>query len=68
MYDSAARVEEMTNIKVNDLNLGDNPSVMLYGKGKKYRTVPICNSTRDLLIKYIELFKLNNFEYLFMGN
>ena len=68
MYDSAARVEEMTNIKVNDLNLGNNPSVMLYGKGKKYRTVPICNSTRDLLIKYIELFKLNNFEYLFMGN
>lgn len=68
MYDSAARVEEMTNIKVNDLNLGDNPSVMLYGKGKKYRTVPICNGTRDLLIKYIELFKLNNFEYLFMGN
>ena len=41
---------------------------MLYGKGKKYRTVPICNSTKDLLIKYIELFKLNNFEYLFMGN
>ena len=68
MYDSAARVEEMTNIKVNDLRLGDNPSVMLYGKGKKYRTVPICNGTRDLLIKYIELFKLNNFEYLFMGN
>lgn len=68
MYDSAARVEEMTNIKVNDLNLGNNPSVMLYGKGKKYRTVPICNSTRDLLINYIELFKLNNFEYLFMGN
>src|SRR5699024_1390161 len=27
MYDSAARVEEMTNIKVNDLNLGNNPSV-----------------------------------------
>ena len=26
MYDSAARVEEMTNIKVNDLNLGNNPS------------------------------------------
>lgn len=68
MYDSAARVEEMTNIKVNDLNLGDNSSVMLYGKGKKYRTVPICNSTRDLLINYIELFKLNNFEYLFTGN
>ncbi len=68
MYDSAARVEEMTNIKVNDLNLGVNPSVMLYGKGKKYRTVPICESTKNLLIKYINLFKLNNFDYLFKGN
>lgn len=68
MYDSAARVSEIINIKVNDLNLFDNPSITLYGKGKKYRTVPICNNTKELLIKYIELYKLNNFEYLFMGN
>lgn len=68
MYDSAARVSEVTNIKVNDLNLSDNPYVTLYGKGRKYRSVPITNETKQLLIKYIETFKLNNFDYLFAGN
>ena len=68
MYDTAARVQEITNIKVNDINLDNNPSVTLYGKGKKIRTVPICENTKNILIEYIKLFKLNNFEYLFIGN
>lgn len=68
MYDSAARVSEVTNIKVNDLSLNENPYVTLYGKGRKYRSVPITNETKQLLKKYIETFKLNNFDYLFAGN
>lgn len=68
MYDSAARASEIINIKVNDLNLDNNSSVTLYGKGKKYRTVPITENMKQLLIKYIELEKLNNFAYLFPGN
>lgn len=68
LYDSAARAEEITNIRVNDLILDSNPSVKLYGKRKKYRTVPITEQTRKLLINYIFLFKLNNFSYLFSGN
>lgn len=68
MYDSAARASEIINIKVNDLDLDNNPSVTLYGKGKKYRTVPITENTKELLIKYIELEKLNHFAYLFSGN
>lgn len=68
MYDSAARASEITNIKVNDLNLGDNPSVVLYGKGNKYRTVPITDETKNLLINYISLFELNSISYLFGGN
>ena len=68
MYDSAVRVSEIINVKVNDLNLGDNPSITVYGKGKKYRTIPLTNNTKELLIKYINLEKLNNFSYLFVGN
>lgn len=68
MYDSAVRVSEIINVKVNDLNLENNPSIMVYGKGKKYRTIPITNNTKDLLLKYINLEKLNNFSYLFTGN
>lgn len=68
MYDSAARASEIINVKVNDLNLSNNPSISLYGKGKKYRTIPITENTKELLIKYINLEKLNNFSYLFIGN
>jgi integrase/recombinase XerD len=68
MYDSASRASEIINVKVNDLQLGNNPSITLYGKGKKYRTVPITEQTKELLIKYIKLEKLNSFSYLFSGN
>lgn len=67
LYDSAARAEEITNLRVNDLVLDDNPSVKLYGKRKKYRTVPITEQTKKLLINYISLFNLNSFSYLFSG-
>lgn len=68
LYDSAVRVCELTNLKVNDLNLGNNPSITVYGKGRKYRQIPITNDTKELLIKFIQLEKLNNFDYLFKGN
>ena len=68
MYDSAVRVSEIVNVKINDLNLSNNPSITIYGKGKKYRTIPITNNTKELLIKYINLEKLNNFSYLFTGS
>lgn len=68
LYDSAIRESELTNLKVNDLNLGNNPSVTVFGKGRKYRQVPITNDTKNLLIKFIQLEKLNNFDYLFKGN
>lgn len=68
MYDCAARAEEIVKLKVNDLKLDDNPSITLYGKGNKYRIVPITNNTKELLIKYIRLNKLGNFSILFPGN
>ena len=68
MYDCAARASEIINVKVNDLNLDNNPSITLYGKGKKYRTVPITEDTKKLLQKYIELEKLNNYSYVFIGS
>lgn len=68
LYDSAIRESELTNLKVNDLNLGNNPSITVFGKGRKYRQVPITNDTKDLLIKFIQLEKLSNFDYLFKGN
>lgn len=68
LYDTAGRISEISNLKCNDLRLNENPSVTLYGKGKKYRSIPITSDTKQLLIDYIKLFNISNFEYLFSGN
>lgn len=68
LYDSGCRENELVNIKVNDLRLDNNPYVTLYGKGRKHRTIPLTYETRNLLDKYIKLFRLSNYDYLFCGN
>ena len=68
LYDSGCRESELINIKVNDLDLDNNPCVTLYGKGRKHRTIPITYETRNLINKYIKLFRLSNYDYLFCGN
>lgn len=65
LYDSGARAQEIINLKVEDLRLDSNPVVRLFGKGNKYRTIPITNNTRDILLKYIEINKLNTNSILF---
>ena len=45
MYDSAARVQELVDIRIRDLTLGETPTVVLHGKGSKTRIVPLMAST-----------------------
>jgi len=53
MYDTAARVQELIDLKVKDIRL-DKPSVItLHGKGKKMRTVPVTTKTHALLESYL---------------
>lgn len=52
LYETGARVQELINIKVEDINLTDNASITLYGKGNKVRVVPISNELVKLLNKY----------------
>lgn len=68
LYDTAARASEILNIKVDDLVLDNYPKVILYGKGKKRRCVPITNNTKEIIIKYINEFKINRYSYLFSNN
>jgi len=60
LYDTAARVSEISNITVGDLQLGEFPSIKLMGKGNKERYVGISPQTAHLLKKYIEENKLND--------
>lgn len=53
LYDTGARVQEITEIQIKDVRI-DNPAVItLHGKGEKTRQVPIMNKTKELLKEYL---------------
>ena len=56
LYDSAARVQEMLNIRLMDIKTGTTPTVTLHGKGSKIRTVPIMKQTADIYSQYLGMF------------
>ena len=53
LYDSGCRVQELCDIRLGDINTVSSPTVKLHGKGDKYRTVVISESTGNLLNEYI---------------
>jgi site-specific recombinase XerD len=60
LYDSAARVQEIIDLKVKDLRL-DKPAVItLHGKGQKTRRVPITEKTKNLLQSHLRCRPSNN--------
>jgi len=53
MYDSAARVQEIIDLKIKDLRLDKSAVITLHGKGQKNRVVPIMEKTKNLLETYL---------------
>jgi site-specific recombinase XerD len=53
MYDSGARVQEIIDLVVKDFTPGVNPVLVLTGKGRKSRRVPIMKNTASILERYI---------------
>ena len=69
LYETGARVSEFTNIKLSDLNLSDNASITLYGKGNKTRIVPISQELVKLINKYLKEIYINyDDDHLFYSN
>ncbi len=69
LYETGARVSEFINIRIDDLNLSENASVTLYGKGNKVRIVPISQELVKLINKYLREVYINYGEnYLFYSN
>ena len=57
LYDTGARVQEILDLQLRDIHLdGNSPFVSVTGKGRKMRTIPIMEKTRDHLIKYCRKF------------
>src|SRR5215467_10137796 len=49
LYNTGARVQEVADLRLEHLDLGDHPLVRLHGKGDKWRTCPLWHQTADLL-------------------
>jgi len=53
LYDTGARVQELIDIRVCDVTLDSLPVIVLTGKGKKVRRVPLMKNTVSLLQSYL---------------
>lgn len=60
MYDVAARCRELLDLKVGDVNLGKNASVMLTRKGGKRQSVPVSESVAAHFAEYLKWFHPQN--------
>lgn len=54
MYDTAARVQEVIDLRIRDIRLSSPAVVTLHGKGDKTRQVPIIGKTQNYLAEYLE--------------
>lgn len=53
LYDTAARVQELIDLKIKDVRLTNPAVITLHGKGNKTCQVPIMDKTRKLLEDYL---------------
>lgn len=69
LYKTGARVQELVDIRLCDIHLGDTPRVLLHGKGAKTRAIPLRDDVVHHLKKYLALFHdsetLYSEQYLF---
>lgn len=57
LYDTAARVSEMLDIKIRDIHLNLEPAyVTVCGKGRKYRNIPLMQKSKKHLDSYLREF------------
>ena len=56
MYDTAARIQEMLDIRLCDLRFGKTPTIILHGKNRKMRSVPLMEKTVQYLKNYLSKF------------
>lgn len=57
MYDTGARNQELLDIRLSDIHFeGKSPYVVITGKGRKTRLVPVMPKTVDHFRKYVDVF------------
>lgn len=53
LYKTAARVQELVDVRIKDVQLGDSPRVILHGKGNKARVIPLRDDVARHLNSYL---------------
>jgi site-specific recombinase XerD len=59
LYDTAARVQELADLKVRDIRLEHPAMASLTGKGRKTRHVPLMVNTTEILAAYLAEHRLH---------
>lgn len=54
LYDTAARAQEMCNLRVGDIRFGAPVKLKIHGKGKKEREVPVSGEVAALIKFYLK--------------
>jgi site-specific recombinase XerD len=54
LYDSAARVQELVDLRVRDIRFDPPATVTLHGKGRKSRVIPITSKTASIMESYLK--------------
>ena len=62
---SGIRNKELCNLKVNEINFGDNTLMVLNGKGTKDRRINISGDCTRILIQYLGKFPRQETDYMF---
>jgi len=54
LYDSGARVQEIIDLSVRDVRTSKPATIILRGKGRKIRTIPLMTKTNELMVQYLK--------------
>lgn len=65
LYNTGARVSEIIRLQVGDVRLENKASILIHGKGRKQRAVPLWKSTQCHLKKWLLRLKSDSHEPLF---
>lgn len=63
LYDAGARVDEVLSARICDVKTESPATILLFGKGKKYRHVPLTERTVSHFRRYLKSFHEGESEY-----
>lgn len=67
LYETAARVQELIDIKLSDMTFELPPVILLHGKGNKERLIPISNDVVAIISKYCKVYNISSNDNLFQN-